>query len=186
MGTTALPQVEGRWLPPTLPSQDGGLLPPYPYRTLKELIASTRLGTYYNSSSIYSFGEGPLTCFFWFILQIPEHRRPMLSPEVVQALLMEELLSTVNSSAAVPYRNEYEVDPESLVILGCYRYSYIGQGQVLRLKGPDQLSPSCLWHLQGPEDLMLKLRLEWTLAECRDRLAMYDVAGPLEKRLITS
>lgn len=69
---------------------------------------------------------------------------------------------------------------------GCYRYSYVGQGQVLRLKGPDYLASSCLWHLQGPKDLMLKLRLEWTLAECRDRLAMYDVAGPLERRLITS
>ncbi|PNI98222.1 TMPRSS6 isoform 7 [Pan troglodytes] len=169
-------------------------------KMLKELITSTRLGTYYNSSSVYSFGEGPLTCFFWFILQIPEHRRLMLSPEVVQALLVEELLSTVNSSAAIPYRAEYEVDPEGLVILeasvkdiaalnstlGCYRYSYVGQGQVLRLKGPDHLASSCLWHLQGPKDLMLKLRLEWTLAECRDRLAMYDVAGPLEKRLITS
>ncbi|KAB0400356.1 hypothetical protein E2I00_010452 [Balaenoptera physalus] len=138
---------------------------------LKELIASTCLGTYYNSSSVYSFGEGPLTCFFWFILQIPEHRRPMLSSEVVRALLVEELLSTANSSAPVPYRAEYEVDPEGLVILGpdkagptaglssqltgvrgpvplptpgCYRYSYVGQGQVLRLKGPDPLASSCL------------------------------------------
>ena len=69
---------------------------------------------------------------------------------------------------------------------GCYRYSYVGQGQVLRLKGPDTLASSCLWHLQGPQDLMLKLRLEWKLADCRDRLAMYDAAGPLERRLITS
>ncbi|KAB0386144.1 hypothetical protein FD755_001100 [Muntiacus reevesi] len=169
-------------------------------KMLKELIASTRLGTYYNSSAVYSFGEGPFTCFFWFILQIPEHRRPMLSPDVVRALLAEELLSAANSSVPAPYRTEYEVDPEGLVILeasvkdivalnstlGCYRYSYVGQGQVLRLKGPDTLASSCLWHLQGPQDLMLKLRLEWKLADCRDRLAMYDVAGPLERRLITS
>uniref|UniRef100_A0A9L0JQI4 Transmembrane protease serine 6 n=1 Tax=Equus asinus TaxID=9793 RepID=A0A9L0JQI4_EQUAS len=169
-------------------------------KMLKGLIASTRLGTYYNSSSVYSFGEGPFTCFFWFILQIPEHRRPMLSPEVVRALLVEELLSTANSSAPPPYLAEYELDPEGLVLLeasvkdlvalnstlGCYRYSYVGQGQVLRLKGPDQLASSCLWHLQGPQDLMLKLRLEWKLADCRDRLAMYDVAGPLERKLITS
>ncbi|KAF5919803.1 hypothetical protein HPG69_009792, partial [Diceros bicornis minor] len=138
-------------------------------KMLKELIASTRLGTFYNSSSVYSFGSAP-----------------------------------------APYRAEYELDPEGLVILGqywgtgtwdeasvkdivalnstlgCYRYSYVGQGQVLRLKGPDQLASSCLWHLQGPEDLMLKLRLEWKLADCRDRLAMYDAAGPLERRLITS
>ncbi|XP_006156590.1 transmembrane protease serine 6 [Tupaia chinensis] len=170
-------------------------------KMLQELIASTSLGTYYNSSSIYAFGEGSLTCFFWFILQIPEHRRPVLSPEVVRALLVEELLSTANGSAApAPYRAEYEVDPEGLVILeasvkdlaalnstlGCYRYSYVEQGQVQRLRGPDQLSSSCLWHLQGPEDSMLKLRLDWLLAECRDRLAMYDVPGPLERRLLTS
>nr|KAF6370907.1 transmembrane serine protease 6 [Myotis myotis] len=167
---------------------------------LKALITSTRLGAYYNSSSVYSFGEGPLTCFFWFILQIPEHRQPMLSPDTVRALLVEELLSTANGSAPAPYRAEYEVDPEGLVILeasvkdilmlnatlGCYRYSYVGRGQTLPLKGPDYLASSCLWHLQGPEDLMLKLRLEWTLADCRDRLAMYDAAGPLERRLITS
>ncbi|KFO36711.1 transmembrane protease serine 6 isoform X2 [Fukomys damarensis] len=169
-------------------------------RMLKELVGSTRLGTYYNSSSVYSFGEGPLTCFFWFILQIPEHLQPTLSPETVRALLVEELLSVANRSAPVSYMVEYEVDPEGLVILeasvkdivalnstlGCYRYSYVGQGQALRLKGPDQLASSCLWHLQGPQELMLKVRLEWTLPECRDRLAMYDAAGPLEKRLITS
>ncbi|XP_012927956.1 transmembrane protease serine 6 isoform X3 [Heterocephalus glaber] len=169
-------------------------------RMLKELIGSTRLGTYYNSSSVYSFGEGSLTCFFWFILQIPEHLQPTLSPEMVRALLVEELLSVANSSVPVSYMAEYEVDPEGLVILeasvkdivtlnstlGCYRYSYVGQGQALQLKGPDQLASSCLWHLQGPQELMLKVRLEWTLAECRDRLAMYDAAGPLEKKLITS
>lgn len=76
--------------------------------------------------------------------------------------------------------------PVPLFPPGCYRYSYVGQGQVLQLKGPDYLASSCLWHLQGPKDLMLKLRLEWTLADCRDRLAMYDVGGPLERRLITS
>ncbi|XP_077908919.1 transmembrane protease serine 6 isoform X4 [Ictidomys tridecemlineatus] len=84
-------------------------------RMLAELITSTQLGAYYNASSVYSFGEGPLTCFFWFILQVPERRRPSLSPEVVRALLVEELLS--NGSALAPYRAEYEVDPEGLVIL---------------------------------------------------------------------
>lgn len=59
-------------------------------------------------------------------------------------------------------------------------------GQVLRLRGPDQQTTSCLWHLQGPKDLMLKVQLEWTRVDCRDRVAMYDAAGPLEKRLITS
>lgn len=62
--------------------------------------------------------EGPLICFFWFILDIPEYQRLTLSPEVVRELLVGELLS--NSSALASYRTEYEVDPEGLVILGQY------------------------------------------------------------------
>lgn len=73
-----------------------------------------------------------------------------------------------------------------LLFVGCYRYSYIREDAVLKLRGPDYLASSCLWHLHGPKGHMIKLRLEWTLSECRDRLAMYDAAGPLEKRLITS
>lgn len=45
----------------------------------------------------------------------------MLSPEVVRALLVEEMLSTANGSAPAPYRADYEVDPEGLVILGQYQ-----------------------------------------------------------------
>lgn len=45
----------------------------------------------------------------------------MLSAEVVRTLLVEELLSTANSSGPAPYRAEYEPDPEGLVILGEYR-----------------------------------------------------------------
>ncbi|XP_036614969.1 transmembrane protease serine 6 [Trichosurus vulpecula] len=169
-------------------------------KMLRDLIFATRLAPYYNSSTVYAFGEGPLTCFFWFILQIPEKRRQMLTPDAVKEVLVEQLLSNANETSGTPDQEEYEVDPGGLVLLetsvkdivllnstlGCYRYSYIGEGQRARLKGPDHLSSSCLWHLQGPEDHMIKLRLEWTLAECRDRLAMYDVAGPLESRLITS
>lgn len=62
--------------------------------------------------------EGSLTCFFWFILDIPEYQRLTLSPEVVRRLLAGELLS--NSSTLASYRTEYEVDPASLVILGQY------------------------------------------------------------------
>lgn len=73
-----------------------------------------------STSPFARFREGPLTCFFWLILQVPEHRQPMLSPEMVQELLVEELLSAANASAPTPYRTEYEVDPEGLVILGQY------------------------------------------------------------------
>lgn len=71
-------------------------------------------------------------------------------------------------------------------ISGCYRYSYVQEDDILKLEGPDYLASSCLWHLHGLKGYMIKLRLEWTLPDCRDRLAMYDAAGPLEKHLITS
>ncbi|XP_027735299.1 transmembrane protease serine 6 isoform X2 [Empidonax traillii] len=153
---------------------------------LKELIRATELGRYYNSSTVYAFGEGALTFFFWFTLQIPESQQKETTAERVNMVLHQELSTSFNSSSSLSYQMEYRVNPDSLVLLGCYRYSYVQEDDILRLEGPDYLASSCLWHLRGPKGYMIKLHLEWTLPDCRDRLAMYDTAGPLEKHLITS
>ncbi|NWS18856.1 TMPS6 protease, partial [Pachyramphus minor] len=167
---------------------------------LKELIGATELGRYYNSSTVYAFGEGALTFFFWFTLQIPESQQKETTAERVNTVLHQELSTSFNSSGSLSYQREYRVNPDSLVLLessvkdiavlkstlGCYRYSYVQEDDILRLEGPDYLASSCLWHLRGPKGYMIKLHLEWTLPDCRDRLAMYDTAGPLEKHLITS
>ncbi|XP_072216197.1 transmembrane protease serine 6 [Excalfactoria chinensis] len=167
---------------------------------LKDLIHSTELGRYYNSSTVYAFGEGALTFFFWFTLQIPESQQKEMTAERVNAVLRQELTNSFNSSGSLSYQSEYTVNPDSLILLestvkdivvlkstlGCYRYSYVQEDDILRLEGPDYLASSCLWHLHGLKGYMIKLRLEWTLPDCRDRLAMYDAAGPLEKHLITS
>uniref|UniRef100_A0A8D0EXR2 Transmembrane serine protease 6 n=1 Tax=Strix occidentalis caurina TaxID=311401 RepID=A0A8D0EXR2_STROC len=166
-------------------------------KMLKELIRATELDRYYNSSTVYAFGEGPLTFFFWFTLQIPESQQKEVTAERVNTMLHQELSTSFNS---LSYQMEYSVNPDSLVLLessvkdivvlkstvGCYRYSYVQEDDVLRLEGPDYLASSCLWHLHGLKGYMIKLHLEWTLPDCRDRLAMYDAAGPLEKQLITS
>ncbi|XP_015717856.1 transmembrane protease serine 6 isoform X3 [Coturnix japonica] len=167
---------------------------------LKDLIHSTELGRYYNSSTVYAFGEGALTFFFWFTLQIPESQQKEMTAERVNAVLRQELTNSFNSSGSLSYQSEYTVNPDSLILLestvkdivvlkstlGCYRYSYVQEDDILKLEGPDYLASSCLWHLHGLKGYMIKLRLEWTLPDCRDRLAMYDAAGPLEKHLITS
>ncbi|OXB60895.1 hypothetical protein ASZ78_014447, partial [Callipepla squamata] len=178
---------------------------------LKDLIHSTELGRYYNSSTVYAFGEGALTFFFWFALQIPESQQKEMTAERVNTMLHQELTTSFNNSGSLSYQAEYRVNPDSLILLestvkdivvlkstlgskqsifplhsGCYRYSYVQENDVLRLEGPDYLASSCLWHLHGLKGYMIKLRLEWTLPDCRDRLAMYDAAGPLEKHLITS
>ncbi|XP_032545536.1 transmembrane protease serine 6 isoform X3 [Chiroxiphia lanceolata] len=150
---------------------------------LKELIHATELGRYYNSSTVYAFGQQKET-----------------TAERVNTVLHQELSTSFNSSGSLSYQTEYRVNPDSLVLLessvkdiavlkstlGCYRYSYVQEDDILRLEGPDYLASSCLWHLRGPKGYMIKLHLEWTLPDCRDRLAMYDAAGPLEKHLITS
>ncbi|XP_014740727.1 PREDICTED: transmembrane protease serine 6 isoform X1 [Sturnus vulgaris] len=167
---------------------------------LKELIHATELGQYYNSSTVYAFGEGALTFFFWFTLQIPESQQKEATAERVNTVLHQELSTSFNSSGSLSYQTEYRINPDSLVLLessvkdivvlkstlGCYRYNYVQEDDILRLEGPDYLASSCLWHLHGLKGYMIKLRLEWTLPDCRDRLAMYDAAGPLEKHLITS
>uniref|UniRef100_A0A8C3DB18 Transmembrane serine protease 6 n=1 Tax=Corvus moneduloides TaxID=1196302 RepID=A0A8C3DB18_CORMO len=167
---------------------------------LKELIRATELGRYYNSSTVYAFGGGALTFFFWFTLQIPESQQKEATAERVNTVLHQELSTSFNSSGSLSYQTEYRINPDSLVLLessvkdivvlkstlGCYRYSYVQEDDILRLEGPDYLASSCLWHLHGLKGYMIKLRLEWTLPDCRDRLAMYDAAGPLEKHLITS
>ncbi|NXD09997.1 TMPS6 protease, partial [Nothocercus nigrocapillus] len=169
-------------------------------KMLKELIGATELGPYYNSSTVYAFGEGALTFFFWFALQIPENQQKEMTAEKVNATLRQELTTSFNSSGSLSYQAEYKVNPDSLILLestvkdiialkstlGCYRYSYLREDDILKLEGPDYLASSCLWHLHVLKGYMIKLRLEWTLPECRDRLAMYDAAGPLEKHLITS
>ncbi|XP_044297103.1 transmembrane protease serine 6 isoform X2 [Varanus komodoensis] len=169
-------------------------------KMLKDLIHATDLAHYYNSSTVYAFGEGSLTCFFWFALQVPKSQQEEMTAEKVKVTLFKELLTSLNRTGRLSYQAEYKLDPGSLVLLessvrdvivlkstlGCYRYSYIREDAILKLKGPDYLASSCLWHLHGPKGYMIKIRLEWTLSECRDRLVMYDAAGPLEKRLITS
>ncbi|XP_042324873.1 transmembrane protease serine 6 isoform X2 [Sceloporus undulatus] len=170
------------------------------HNMLKDVIHATDLAPYYNSSAVYAFGEGSLTCFFWFALRLPTNQHEKMTAEKVKAILYRELLTSFNKTGHISYQTEYRVDPKSLVLLessvkdiivlkstlGCYRYSYIREDAILKLRGPDYLASSCLWHLHGPKGRMIKLRLEWTLPECRDRLAMYDAAGPLENRLITS
>ena len=73
----------------------------------------------------------------------------MLSPEVVRAVLVEELLSTANGSAPAPYRAEYEPDPEGLVILGQYWGG--GHGRLGRSQGgpPGSQEPGLGW---GPRE----------------------------------
>ncbi|KAJ1173681.1 hypothetical protein NDU88_005507 [Pleurodeles waltl] len=164
-----------------------------------DLVRATELAPYFNSSTVYAFGEGSLTAFFWIQLLVAERQLTELTPKAVNLTLSSALLASANGSGNF-HSTEYTIDPYSLVTLemsekdisilvltlGCYRYIYLREGELILLKGPDHLFSSCLWHIQAPKGRMVKLRLEWKRSDCRDRLAMYDSPAPLESHLITS
>ncbi|XP_029445926.1 transmembrane protease serine 6 [Rhinatrema bivittatum] len=168
-------------------------------KMVANLVQSSDLPSYFNSTKVYAFGEGSLKVFFWIELLVPENRLADVNVNRLSAALSEVLHASANGTETF-FQTEYKIDPNSLFILeaslkdksllisalDCYRYSYIREHEVLRLKGPDYLSSSCLWHLQGPSNHMIKLYLKWTRLDCRDRLAMYDAPVPLESHLLTS
>ncbi|KAM4722417.1 transmembrane protease serine 6 [Rhinophrynus dorsalis] len=163
------------------------------------LVLASDLAPFHNSSTVYAFGEGSLKMFFWVNLEVPDTHTKYVSINSVKEALTTTMQKKANRTGTYIF-DQYHVDPNSLEILeasvqdkqllssstGCYRYSYVRAGQEIHLKGPDYLSPTCVWHLQGPPGHLLRLRLKWIRADCRDRLAMYDAGAPLETHLITS
>ncbi|XP_044157423.1 transmembrane protease serine 6 isoform X2 [Bufo gargarizans] len=149
------------------------------------LVLASELAAYHNSSTVYAFGEGSLKVFFWVILDVPNSHSKDVTVNSVKAALTRVLQSKRNRTGTYIY-DQYHVDPSSVDILACYRYSNVRAGQEIRLSGPDYTSPTCVWHIQGPPGHLLRLRLKWTRSDCRDRLAMYDAAAPLDTHIITS
>ncbi|XP_056380093.1 transmembrane protease serine 6 isoform X2 [Hyla sarda] len=154
-------------------------------KMITALVLASELTAYHNSSKVYAFGDGSLKVFFWVILDVPNSNSKYVTGSSVKAALTQVLQSRSNRTGTYIY-DQYHVDPNSLDILACYRYSYVRPGQEIRLSGPDYTSPTCVWHIQGPPGHLLRLRLKWTRSDCRDRLAMYDAAAPLDTHIITS
>ncbi|XP_069509114.1 transmembrane protease serine 6 [Ambystoma mexicanum] len=164
-----------------------------------DLVRATELAPLFNSSTVYAFGQGSLTAFFWIQLLMTESQLKEVTQKTVNSTLSSALHASANGTGTF-HSAEYSIDPYSLVTvemsekdqsilvlsLGCYRYSYLREGEVTSLKGPDYLFTRCLWHIQAPRGHMVKLRLQWKRTDCRDRLAMYDSPAPLESHLITS
>ncbi|KAH0616923.1 hypothetical protein JD844_028397 [Phrynosoma platyrhinos] len=120
------------------------------HKMLKDLIHATDVAPYYNSSSVYAFGEGSLTCFFWFALRFPTNQHEEMTAEKVKAILYKELLINFNKTDHISYQTEYRIDPKSLLLLAIekldhlvlrkkeskMRWSYMGQsGYIVTMNG---------------------------------------------------
>ncbi|XP_043923954.1 transmembrane protease serine 6 [Protopterus annectens] len=164
---------------------------------IQQLFTSSSLGDFFNSTTVLSFGKGSLVPFFSLSLQVPISQQKKVNAQII-TMFLQGVLSK-NGTQKVAHVGRYDVDPQSVVFnetsakeideleatLGCYRYNLIQPDEFIALKGPDSALSRCMWHLQAPKDHMIKLTVEWTLSDCRDRLAIYDDLLPLEKTLIT-
>ncbi|XP_058876894.1 transmembrane protease serine 6-like isoform X1 [Acipenser ruthenus] len=166
---------------------------------LEKILKASDLSWYYNSTTVFAFGEGSLLCYCWLVLLVPQS----LADRVTAGSVSDTLLQGVGGSdgnTTAYQQGEYIIERDSLNItesgakaidamkatFSCYRYASVRVGVLTSLQGPDSLRSSCLWHIAAPAGQLVKLRLEWALSECRDRLAVYDSLSPDEGKLITS
>ncbi|XP_048871308.1 transmembrane protease serine 6 isoform X1 [Brienomyrus brachyistius] len=165
---------------------------------VKNLVKSTYLSWYFNSTAVFAFGEGSVVVYFWLILSVPESLVEKVTPNYVNNSLYAKLKATGNGNTAsfegyllsIPSLAITECDAKVIDLLkasfDCYRYQWVPSGAPVALRGPNTQRSSCIWHLEAPAGSQLELQIEWLLPDCRDRLAVYDSTAPSDSRLITS
>nr|XP_015215094.1 PREDICTED: transmembrane protease serine 6 [Lepisosteus oculatus] len=165
---------------------------------VEKLVKSSDLSWYYNSTTVFAFGEGSVVAHFWLTLSVPVSQSEKVTVSRVNNSLYEALRAS--GTETVARQGDYLLrlsslditESESKVIdvfkatFGCYRYDSVGTEDFQALRSPDSQHPSCLWHIHVPPGHQVELRLEWALPECRDRLAVYDSIAPSDSQLITS
>ncbi|XP_041098181.1 transmembrane protease serine 6-like [Polyodon spathula] len=166
---------------------------------LEKILKASDLSWYYNSTTVFAFGEGSLLCYCWLVLSVPQSLANRVTVGSVTDSVLQGVGDTGGTTTAYQ-QGEYIIERESVNItesdakvidamkatLSCYRYSSVRVGVLSSLPGPDSLRSSCLWHITAPAGQLVKLRLEWVLSECQDRLAVYDSLSPDDSKLITS
>ncbi|XP_066519682.1 transmembrane protease serine 6 [Hoplias malabaricus] len=168
---------------------------------VENLVKSTDLSRYFNSTTVFAFGEGSVVAYFWLLLSVPESRTEIVTLQKVNESLWkrlqsfrlretEDTISYEGYQLHLPSFSITETNPKVIEVLqasfDCYRYQSVVSSSPVVLRGPNTQRSSCLWHLKAPEGSRLELRVEWLLAECRDRLAIYNSLAPVDSALITS
>ncbi|XP_036425941.1 transmembrane protease serine 6 isoform X1 [Colossoma macropomum] len=168
---------------------------------VEKLVKSTDLSRYFNSTTVFAFGEGSVVAYFWLLLSLPESHAEKVTMQKVNESLWKRLQSfrergvqdTANYESYLLHLPSFcitETKPKVIDVLrasfDCYRYQSVVSSTPVVLRGPNTQRSSCLWHLKASEGSQLELRVEWLLPECRDRLAIYDSLAPDDSTLITS
>ncbi|XP_041959008.1 transmembrane protease serine 6 [Alosa sapidissima] len=168
---------------------------------VKKLVKATDISRYFNSTTVFAFGEGSVVAHFWLVLSVPQSHTDGVTLQRVSSRLQQQLDTHTSPGAEdtasydgyllhLPSFTIRETDPKVIDLLkasfDCYRYQAVAPRGLVALRGPNTERSSCLWHLQAPPGSQLELRVDWLLPECRDRLAVYDALTPSDPHLITS
>ncbi|XP_048056798.1 transmembrane protease serine 6 isoform X2 [Megalobrama amblycephala] len=166
---------------------------------VEKLVKSTDLSRYFNFTAVFAFGEGSVVAHFWLRLSVPVSHVEKVSVARLNASVFRELQRFTDAQQISSYEGFQlllpslsitETNPKVIDLFqatfDCYRYTSLLSTEPVLLEGPNTQRSSCLWHLRAPAGSRLELRVEWLLAECRDRLIIYDSVTPADSHLITS
>ncbi|XP_062322131.1 transmembrane protease serine 6 [Osmerus eperlanus] len=125
---------------------------------VKMTVKASDLSRYFNSSTVFAFGEGSVVAHFWLLLSVPGSHVGKVNLERVNSSLLGRLEQTASYwgyKLHLPSFSITETEPKVVELLkasfDCYRYQLLIPGAPVPLRGPDTQLSSCLWHLQaGP------------------------------------
>ncbi|XP_029951136.1 transmembrane protease serine 6-like [Salarias fasciatus] len=154
---------------------------------VEKVMKGSQLSRYFNSTTVFAFGEGSVVVHFWVLMSIPGSHAGRVTLQKVASSLQGGLRGLGRpegeETASV---GGYLLHLATLTVSDCYRYQRVASSSPVALCGPDTRRSSCMWHLQADAGSQLELHMEWLLPECRDRLVVYDSITPSDDHLITS
>ncbi|XP_038639800.1 transmembrane protease serine 6 [Scyliorhinus canicula] len=157
---------------------------------VKEAFTSSDISSEYNKSKVFTFGEGSLVPYFWMDFRVTEKQMKNLTTDLVKSTLNKHFQAESSDFQIQPASTSVtELSLNDLKTLiaakDCHSYHSVQSDQSIILNGPDSDSKSCFWHLQGPSGLLIKLRVEWLLVGCSDRILIYNDIATAFSTLLT-
>ncbi|XP_029014391.1 transmembrane protease serine 6 isoform X2 [Betta splendens] len=155
-------------------------------RMVERIMKGSSLWRYFNSTTVFAFGEGSVVAHFWLVMSVPSSHVGRVTVNEVTSSLVDGLRGGGGAQGEALSVDGYLLHVPSLFVTDCHRYQKVTSSSRVALQGPDTQHSCCLWHLHAAPGSQLELHMEWLLAECRDRLLVYDSLTPTDTRLITS
>ncbi|KAK1155355.1 transmembrane protease serine 6-like [Acipenser oxyrinchus oxyrinchus] len=84
---------------------------------LEKILKASDLSWYYNSTTVFAFGEGSLLCYCWLVLSVPQSLADRVTAGSVTDTLLQGVGGSGGSTTAYQ-QGEYIIERDSLNITG--------------------------------------------------------------------